>query len=129
MVGIIEGVLSYKQDERIFLSGATNILNQPEFKDIEKVKSIFDLFDETETMIRLFSETAEEEGIQVRIGAENHLEAINNCSLVTATYSLDGQSLGTIGIIGPTRMEYVKVIHLLDYLSKDLAQLFSRWYK
>jgi heat-inducible transcriptional repressor len=65
-------------------------------------------------------------GIQVKIGTENDLEAISQCSVVTATYSIDGQSLGTIGILGPTRMEYSKVIGLLDFLAKDLNSLMYR---
>ncbi len=57
------------------------------------------------------------------------MEAVNDCSLITATYSLEGQLLGTIGILGPTRMDYAKVIKLLDHLSKDMTQLMERWYK
>lgn len=127
LVKLIEGVLQQEEDDRIFVSGTTNMLTQPEFKDVGKVKGILDLFDETQTLIQLFSGTAE--GIQVRIGTENTLEAINNCSLITASYSIDGQSLGTIGILGPTRMEYGRVISLLDYFSQDLALILARWYK
>jgi heat-inducible transcriptional repressor len=64
-------------------------------------------------------------GVQVRIGSENNLIAINNCSLITATYSIDGQTLGTIGILGPTRMEYGKVIGLMQYLSKEMSNILS----
>ncbi|WP_127579784.1 heat-inducible transcriptional repressor HrcA [Paenibacillus koleovorans] len=127
LVKLIEGVLLNDEDDRIFISGATNMLTQPEFRDVIKVKGIFDLFDETQTLMRLFSTTGQ--GIQVRIGNENAVEAINNCSLITATYSIDGQSLGTIGILGPTRMEYGKVIQLLDVLSQDMALLLGRWYR
>lgn len=125
-IQLIDSVLFKDGTDRIFLSGATNILTQPEFKDVEKVKTIFDLFDETETLVKIFSEA--QSGIQVRIGSENSHEAINNCSLITATYAIGGQSLGTIGILGPTRMEYAKVISLLDHLSKDLETILTRWY-
>jgi heat-inducible transcriptional repressor len=57
------------------------------------------------------------------------VEAINHCSLITASYSIEGQLLGTIGILGPTRMEYGKVIRLLDYLSRDMSLILGRWYK
>ncbi|CRF28732.1 heat-inducible transcription repressor [Mycobacterium tuberculosis] len=80
--------------------------------------------------MQLFAGTADAGGgIQVRIGSENKLEAVNDCSLITASYSIDGQLLGTIGILGPTRMDYAKVMKLMDHLSKDLTKLMERWYK
>jgi len=127
LLKVFENVVEDDSEDRIFLSGATNMLTQPEFKDVEKVKSILDLLDETPTLIKLFSEASE--GIQVRIGTENSVKAINDCSLITATYSIDGKALGTIGILGPTRMEYGKVINLLGHLSKDMALILHRWYK
>ncbi|MDF2658375.1 MAG: hrcA [Paenibacillus sp.] len=127
LIRMIESVLQSDEDDRIFVSGSTNMLTQPEFKDVDKVKGILDLFDESHTLVRMFSGASP--GIQVKIGAENSLEAINNCSLITASYSIDGQLLGTIGLLGPTRMEYGKVISLLDHLSKDMAVVLARWYR
>src|SRR5690606_233562 len=124
---MLEQVWEGGLEEKLYVSGATNMLSQPEFKDVEKVKIIFDLFDESETLSKLVMNAPD--GIQVRIGSENSLEAIHQCSLITATYTINGQSLGTIGILGPTRMEYAKVMGLMDYLSKDLAVILSRWYK
>lgn len=124
---VLESALADEKEPRIFLSGATNIMTQPEFKDVDKVKNILDMLEETPKLMQLFQ--AVPEGIQVRIGTENALEAINQCSLITANYSFEGQSLGTIGILGPTRMDYGKVISLLDFLSKDLALFMARWYK
>jgi len=103
------------------------MLNQPEFKNVDKVKTILDLLDETPTIMKMFHDLPA--GIQVKIGTENDHQAISDCSLITATYAVDGQSLGTIGILGPTRMEYGKVISLLDIISKDMAVLLGRWYK
>ena len=124
---VLESALADEKEPRIFLSGATNIMTQPEFKDVDKVKNILDMLEETPKLMQLFQ--AVPEGIQVRIGTENAVEAINQCSLITANYSFEGQSLGTIGILGPTRMDYGKVISLLDFLSKDLALFMARWYK
>lgn len=124
---VLDKALQSDDEHRIFLSGTTNMLTQPEFKDVDKVKTILDLLDETPTIMKMF--TALPSGIQVRIGTENDHEAIANCSLITATYSVDGQSLGTVGILGPTRMEYGKVINLLDIISQDMALHLARWYK
>lgn len=127
LLKVFENVVVNDKEDRIFLSGATNLLIQPEFKDVEKVKSFLDVLDETPTLIKLIGSA--QEGLQVRIGSENTLAAINNCSLITATYAVDGKTLGTIGILGPTRMEYGKVIGLLNHFSQDMALLMQRWYK
>ncbi|WNQ13435.1 heat-inducible transcriptional repressor HrcA [Paenibacillus aurantius] len=127
LMKVMENVLEGEEEHRIFLSGTTKMLDQPEFKDVVKVKHILDLLEETPALVKLF--TSLPEGIQVRIGSENQVEAMSNCSLITASYSIDGQSLGTIGILGPTRMEYAKVMSLLDHLSRDMTHILGRWYK
>lgn len=127
LLQLLENVINKDHEDKLYITGAANMLAQPEFQDIEKAKVLFDLFEETKTIAKVFAST--EEGLQIRIGTENDLEEMNHCSLITATYSIEGQSLGTIGIIGPTRMEYGKVLDLMNYLSKDLALLLSRWYK
>lgn len=120
----LEQSLVDPRDPRIFLTGAANMLTQPEFKDVDKAKLILDTLEETANLTQLFQ--FQNGGIQVRIGTENAMEAINQCSLITATFSYNGESLGTIGILGPTRMDYAKVMSLLDYLSHDMALLLSR---
>ncbi|MCS7458511.1 heat-inducible transcriptional repressor HrcA [Paenibacillus doosanensis] len=127
LMAMLNGVVDQGEEDRIFLSGTTNMLTQPEFQDMEKVKSILDLLAETPVLAKLITGTPA--GIQVRIGSENSVEAINDCSLITASYSFDGKHLGTIGILGPTRMDYGKVINLLDYLSKDMTLMLERWYR
>ncbi|WP_274363233.1 heat-inducible transcriptional repressor HrcA [Paenibacillus thermotolerans] len=123
----VEKVLDSNEKDRVFLGGATNMLTQPEFKDVDKVKTLLDLLEESQTLARMFSDAPE--GIQVKIGGENLLEAISNCSIITATYSLDGQPVGTIGILGPTRMDYRKVIALLHEFTKDMTSSLNRWLK
>ncbi|MBP1992879.1 heat-inducible transcriptional repressor HrcA [Paenibacillus eucommiae] len=125
-VSVVESVLQNDEKDRIFLSGMTNMLIQPEFKDVDKIKNILDLLDETPTLVKLFAPSIE--GVDVKIGAENSIAAIANCSLITASYSIGGSPIGTIGIIGPTRMEYARVIHLLNVMSKHLEVSLSRWY-
>jgi heat-inducible transcriptional repressor len=126
IVAMLEQTLVEESEPTVFLSGTTNILSQPEFKDVDKVKSILEMLEETPRVLQLFH--AVPEGIQVRIGTENSLEAANQCSFITATYSVNGQSLGTIGILGPTRMDYSKVMTLLSYVSRNLESLLEKWY-
>ncbi len=127
LLQFVDSMLESGEDDRVFLGGATNMLTMPEFRDVGKVKTILDLLDEDQRVIEFIS--APGSGLQVRIGNENQLEVINNCSLITATYEIDGQPLGTIGILGPTRMEYGKVMALLNHMAKDLPNVLRNWYK
>ncbi|MCR2803202.1 heat-inducible transcriptional repressor HrcA [Paenibacillus soyae] len=127
LIRVLENALQNDEEQRIFMSGTTNMLTQPEFKDVDKVKTILDLLGEAPAIMKMLSTLPS--GIQVRIGTENDHKAISDCSLITATYSIEGEPLGTIGILGPTRMEYGKVISLIDMISKDMGTLLSRWYK
>ncbi|WP_199624729.1 heat-inducible transcriptional repressor HrcA [Paenibacillus alkalitolerans] len=127
LLAVVDTVLQSDEGDRLYLGGATNMLAQPEFKDVDKVKTLFELLEESRTLVQVFSGAPA--GIQVKIGGENSLEAINNCSVITASYSLDGQPVGTIGILGPTRMDYKKVIALLDVFTKDMTSSLSRWMK
>jgi len=116
-----------QQDMKIYLGGTTNILNQPEFSDVKTIKDLFMMFDKAEDVKQLMK--SNNKGIEVRIGAENTIEVASNCSIITATYEVDGTPLGTIGIFGPTRMNYSKAIRILDFLTKDLSEFFTRLYK
>ncbi|PTX64843.1 heat-inducible transcription repressor HrcA [Melghirimyces profundicolus] len=127
LLAMIDQMLASELESRVFTSGTTHILNQPEFKDVEKVKSLMELLEETETVTRLF--TTRDTGVQIKIGYENHLEAVSHCSIVSASFLLDGRSLGTIGVLGPTRMDYQKVVSLLDVLTRDFSKHLRDLYK
>ncbi|MBD8496682.1 heat-inducible transcriptional repressor HrcA [Paenibacillus arenosi] len=133
MILLVETVLSGDEAHReVYLSGTTNMLNQPEFKDVDRIKTIWELLEETPALIKVIGSPGGEgqgTGIQVRIGQENTHAAISNCSLITATYSVHGQNLGTIGLLGPTRMEYAKVINLMQQVSQQLAVFMERYHK
>jgi len=127
LIATIDSALQQDDNQRLYMSGATNMLNQPEFRDVEKAKPFLDLLDKAELLVQMVSGVGE--GVQVRIGTENTLEAMRDRSLVTATYSLNGQPIGVIGVLGPTRMEYGKVIGLLRHFSQDLTEILNNWYK
>ncbi|MEW9032126.1 MAG: heat-inducible transcriptional repressor HrcA [Planifilum fimeticola] len=124
LMTMIDEMLRREQEERIYFSGTTNILNQPEFRDVEKVKRLFDLFDQTDVVLQLFGTT--DSGVQVRIGKENRCEAVDNCSIISASYTVNGRSVGTISVLGPTRMNYKKVISLLEVLAIDFSDHLRR---
>ncbi|HHT46802.1 MAG TPA: heat-inducible transcription repressor HrcA [Firmicutes bacterium] len=116
---------SLAEDERrVFLGGTTNILNQPEFGDIEKVKSLLSLFEQNSLLASLLSRpVAGVEGIVIKIGRENILEEVQECSLVMATYCLGKEVVGTIGVLGPTRMDYAKTVAVVEQVVSHLERL------
>lgn len=126
LLDIADQMLMTDEHDRIFMGGTTNLMNQPEFHDVRKVKLIFDLFEDQEVMVKLFD--PEETGIRVSIGQENELEAVSNCSIITSSFTIGGQQVGSIGVLGPTRMDYSKLIGLIDYLSHDFSRIIHRMY-
>jgi len=106
------------QRTELVVEGSSNVLNQPEFSDLGKVQALFRLIDEKRELSRAMAETIEEGAhVKVSIGAENRLPAIRECSLVTKTYAAGGRSVGVIGILGPMRMDYDKMVALVDHMA------------
>ncbi|MDG5786531.1 heat-inducible transcriptional repressor HrcA [Evansella sp. AB-P1] len=127
MITLLNQTFLSQQSEKVFFGGKTNILAQPEFHDVERVKRLFNILEEDALVSKLFR--SDYKGITIKIGQENRFEPFDDCSVITATYSVDGKHMGTVGILGPTRMEYPRVIGILDYLSKDLSKLLSARYQ
>ncbi len=124
MFGYLKSVMRYEQSVKIFIGGQTNLLTQPEFSDVEKVYSLYTMMENEDKMMELLASTSS--GIKVTIGNENKNEAINHLSLITSSYDLGLDQIGTIGLLGPTRMEYKKVITLLKGLSNEMSNLLSQ---
>ena len=120
--------LSEEEDLQIYTSGATNILKYPELSDSERATNLLAAFEEKEELKSLVSETlsGEETGIQVYIGNETPIRTMQDCSVVTATYELGEGVKGTIGIIGPKRMDYENVMDNLKTLKKQLDGIFEK---
>lgn len=104
----------------VFMSGKNNIFSQPEFKDTEKIKEILTTI-EDEDFVKAVSFS--DNSIQVRIGNENELSVMKDCSVVSVPYELDNGEVGRIAVIGPMRMEYQKIIPLLEYIAKNIKKL------
>jgi heat-inducible transcriptional repressor len=115
--------------ERVYLDGTTKILEQPEFADLKKFKPLMDILEEEDKLYKVLSNNVNR-GARVTIGAENEDLGINDCSMVTASYEIAGRPVGVIGVLGPTRMEYAKVLPVVEYtaaiLSELLTQIFRR---
>jgi heat-inducible transcriptional repressor len=120
-----ENLLNFPETEQLHLGGTTNIVDQPEFKDREKLKSLIELIEEKRLLAELVSAKGIKNGITITIGKEIERGEMQSCSLVTSSYRA-GKVSGTIGVIGPTRMRYAKLISLVDYTAKLLSEILSK---
>ncbi|MBW1645407.1 MAG: heat-inducible transcription repressor HrcA [Deltaproteobacteria bacterium] len=112
-------------DSDVMIDGKLNILEHPEFADFERMKQIFRAFEEKNTIVKLLEEAQLGEPLQIFIGAENPCEDMRCCSVIMAGYGGEGQPGGQIGVIGPTRMEYSRIIPLVRYTADVINQLIS----
>jgi heat-inducible transcriptional repressor len=110
----------------VFIEGQINILEQPEFADVEKMKEIFRAFEEKSQLISLLDKCGDAERVNIFIGAENFLSRMNRLSVVTAPYASGPNTVGVLGVIGPTRMGYDRVIPIVDYTARVLSDLLGR---
>ncbi|MDX8045936.1 heat-inducible transcriptional repressor HrcA [Gracilibacillus sp. S3-1-1] len=122
----LKEALLEKQPAKLYMDGKTNIMLQPEFNDIHKIQSLYSVMEQEEELAHLLR--ASGKGIKVSIGQENELDEMQDCSLITATYSLGDEQIGTIALLGPTRMEYSRVVSILNVLSNGLSKKFHSWY-
>lgn len=113
------------QAGEVFVEGAANLFGSPEVADLDVIRSLLKTLDEKETLIDLLTRLLEGDGVRVVIGAENSLVDLEGCSVVASPYAADGRVMGTVGIVGPTRMQYARVIPLVDYLARSLSRLLS----
>ena len=128
---VAEAIRADEEDLQIYTSGATNIFKYPELSDGEKASRLLSAFEQKEELQNLIddinqNENSSETGIQVYIGDEMPVQSMKDCSVVTATYDLGDGMQGTVGIIGPKRMDYDKVIGTMKTLMAQLDGIYKR---
>ena len=126
----ISEVMTEEDDSEIYTSGATNILKYPELSDKEKMTGLLSTFEEKQMLSAWANdeppEDDKEHGIQVYIGEESPVESMKDCSVVTATYRIKEGVYGKIGIVGPKRMDYEKVVGTLENCMQQLDDIFKK---
>lgn len=118
-------LLNFDLTEQLHLGGTTNIVHQPEFKDMEKLSSFIELIEQKKILAELLATKGIREGITITIGKEIDRGEMQSCSLVTSDYG-SGDVKGIIGIIGPKRMRYSKLVSLVDYTAKLLSETLAK---
>ncbi len=110
----------------IYIEGRTNLLDNPEFADVEAMRRILQAFEDKSRMIRLLDETFRAStGIQIILGTEGELEGWNEMSLISSPYGRGGTPLGVLGVIGPLRMDYSRIIPIVEFTAKFLSQILE----
>lgn len=112
------------EDVKIYIGGTSYILDQPEFNDIEYLKKVLNVLDHEDTLKKIITAEKNKE-LEVRIGHENEMEEMQRCSVVIANYSIGEEAVGKIGVLGPTRMEYPRVISTVNIVSDILSKIIS----
>ncbi len=114
-----------RESERVYIGGASQVLDTPEFATVEKMRVLFKAFEDKYRLLQLLDRSTAAEGIKVFIGSENPFYEMQGCSLVVGNYRAGGNVVGALGVIGPTRMQYRQVIRVVDYTAKLLTKLLA----
>jgi heat-inducible transcriptional repressor len=120
-----EKALASIDETDVFIEGRINILNEPEFNNVERMTDLFRAFEEKATLVKLLDKFIDPKGVQIAIGSESQVQEMETCSLVTSTYGCAGMVWGALGVIGPRRMNYSRIISLVDYSAKLLTEILE----
>ncbi len=135
LISILESIINNinKIDNaEVYLSGITNMLNFPEYNNIQRAKELFSFIEEKNNLDHLLANIQnlcyryDNNKINIIIGNESEIEELKNCSLITSAYSIDDKILGVIGFLGPTRMEYSKLVSSLKYLTTNFNNILLK---
>ena len=124
--GLIDEVSEENVD--IYVDGTSNLISQPEFADAARLQALFKTFEEKSKLVKILNECLHSgtgDGIRIIIGSENSIPGMQNYTLISSPILPQDQNLGSVGILGPTRMEYAKTIMIVDYVAKLYSQIFD----
>ncbi len=124
VLDVLENRIAQQESQQMVVGGTTNLLSYPEYSDVEKAKNFLSVLECKEKLYPLLRQAGSVE-FSIRIGPENGLPELSECSMLTATYRVGEHSTGTMGIIGPTRMNYGKVMSVLSYMGKAITDILS----
>ncbi len=124
--GITEQILGLLRGRTLYVSGAMNILDHPEFWDLETTRDLLRTFEQKERLADLMAALAQGEGMHVTIGQENPYAEMRECTLITSTYLYRNQVLGILGVVGPRRLPYPDVISVVNETARQVTEALSR---
>lgn len=128
VLDFIHRTVSELDGSEVYVENAQNILNHPEYYNLSKAKEILSFLENKQSIKNVIDQMNSDENISIVIGSENSVDEMRDTSIVTAKYYSGGKMLGKIGIVGPTRMNYSKVIASLDYINKNIDNIINELY-
>ncbi len=105
--------LARSSSDRVLFEGAAHLLGQPEFRDVQKARALLEVLEEEKLLAEILEGSLSDTGVEVMIGAENRISEMHDCTMITATYRVDGVAVGSVGVLGPTRMPYDRVMSIV----------------
>jgi heat-inducible transcriptional repressor len=118
--------LSDEDADRMFLDGTSNIVHEGKFADLETVRQVIGALEHRRVILETLADALSTTTVSVRIGSENTLEEMQSCSVVTAGYGAEGEPLGSLGVVGPTRMDYRRTIAAVHEVASNLGHMLSK---
>lgn len=110
-------------NDDFYLSGISNVFEFPEFRDVDRLSNLLSSM-EKQSLTKIIPD--KHSGLRVKIGSENEIRTMDNCTIISVPYQISDDEMGTIAVIGPTRMEYKKVIPLVEYIAKNMTDLYKK---
>ena len=119
---------AFHKDQQFYKGGTMELLNKPEFKDVDILRVVFTMLEEQDVVANLLHDEGEGGAVTVRIGEEAKLSSINDCSIIEATFTDHDVVLGKLAVLGPARMEYAKIIGLLDFMKQHVTHMLAHYH-
>lgn len=123
---VTEQIVAMLRGRTLYISGATNMLDHPEFLHLEATRGLLRVFEQKERLASLLASIAEDEGVRVTIGEENPFAELRECTLITSTYMYRDQVLGILGVVGPRRLPYPEIISVVNETARHVTDMLSR---
>jgi heat-inducible transcriptional repressor len=121
----LETIIEGEDKREVYLEGVSKIIGAPEFLDMDKLKDLFQALERKEKLLHLLDKCTKEEGIHVIMGGESDIKEMRDMSIITSTYMIGEKSYGILGVIGPVRMNYSKIIPIVDYTAKTVTDILK----
>jgi heat-inducible transcriptional repressor len=121
----LETIMEEEDQREIYIEGTSKMMDMPEFSDLARLKELFHALERKEKLLRLLDGCLKEEGIHVIMGTESDIKEMRDLSIITSTYRIGEKSYGVLGVIGPIRMNYAKIIPIVNHTAKTLTDILS----
>ncbi len=117
--------MDQQEQEKVMIRGETNLMQYEDIANMERMRKLFEAFHEKQHILAILNQVSNADGVKLFIGNESQYQPLNDCSVVAAPYKVEGQTMGVLGVIGPTRMAYDKVIPIVDLTAKLLSSALN----